>query len=93
MYDGLITRAETEAPAQRYKTLAEAESILMDSALVLPLENYPAFNLVDLDSLEGWYPNVLDIHPFRYFRLKEPQMPDGVVLENIDKSVKLAAAE
>ncbi len=78
-YDGLIARAETEAPAQRYKTLAEAESILLETALVLPLENYPAFNLVDLDSLEGWYPNVLDIHPFRYFRLKEPQMPEGVV--------------
>ena len=57
--------------------MAEAEEILLSEALVLPLENYPAFNAVNTDTLKGWYPNVLDIHPFKYMYLLKPELPGG----------------
>jgi peptide/nickel transport system substrate-binding protein/oligopeptide transport system substrate-binding protein len=33
-----------------------------------------ALNIIDLNEIEGWYPNVLDIHPFKYmgFRVRRP---------------------
>jgi hypothetical protein len=33
---------------------------------VLPISHNPAVNIIDLAEIDGWYPNVLDIHPFKY---------------------------
>ena len=60
----------------------EALDLSKDGALVLPIENYPAFNAVNIEILEGWYPNVLDIHPFKYLNLIMPRLPDGLVMLN-----------
>lgn len=71
-YDGLLTRAATEKPEDRLKTLSEAEKLLLDGGLLIPLSHTPGFNLIDRDAIGGWYPNPLDIHPFKNLYRKPP---------------------
>ena len=60
------------------KTLAEAESLVLTEAEVLPVSHQPALNVVDLTSVAGWYPNPLDIHPFKYMSFSVPELPPNV---------------
>jgi oligopeptide transport system substrate-binding protein len=65
-YDGLIREAMGQTGRDRYETLSRAESLLLEDGVVLPIANMPSVNLVNLDMVDGWYPNPLDIHPFKY---------------------------
>jgi peptide/nickel transport system substrate-binding protein/oligopeptide transport system substrate-binding protein len=47
---------------------------------VLPIAYSPAINIVDTDELDGWYPNVLDIHPFKYLSFKALTPLPGVAM-------------
>jgi peptide/nickel transport system substrate-binding protein/oligopeptide transport system substrate-binding protein len=73
-FDVLVRRAMGESAPNRYETLADAERILLWDAIVLPISHSPSINLVDLRRVRGWYPNPLDIHPFKYleFIIREP---------------------
>ena len=64
----------------RYKKLAEAEQILLSGAAVLPVEHSAAVHLIDLEHVDGWYPNPLDIHPFKFIGFKERKAPAGVAM-------------
>ena len=77
-FDALIQGSFAQDGQERYEQLAQAERMLLSTAVVLPISHAPAFNLVDLDRIEGWYPNPLNIHPFKYLRLKELRVPPGV---------------
>ncbi|MDC7127103.1 MAG: peptide ABC transporter substrate-binding protein [Spirochaetales bacterium] len=77
-YDELLHKSLGEKNTkERYKLMAGAEKILLDGGIVIPLQNYPAFNAVNLSVLQGWYPNVLDIHPFKYMFILKPKVPNG----------------
>ncbi|MDR2247518.1 MAG: peptide ABC transporter substrate-binding protein [Treponema sp.] len=69
-YEALIDRSMTEDGETRLKTLAEAEKLLLDRGTVLPISFSSALNMVDMGELEGWFPNALDIHPFKYLAFK-----------------------
>jgi len=73
-FDALIDRSMSEQGTQRWETLAEAETLLLARGNVLPISFSLALNIIDLNEIEGWYPNVLDIHPFKYmgFRARSP---------------------
>ena len=73
-FDALIDRSMGEQGAQRWETLAEAETLLLARGNVIPISFSLALNIIDLNEIEGWYPNVLDIHPFKYmgFRVRRP---------------------
>jgi peptide/nickel transport system substrate-binding protein/oligopeptide transport system substrate-binding protein len=73
-YDALLKKAATQKPDERLKTLAEAETSLLQGGLLIPLSHTPGFNLVDRDGLGGWYANPLDIHPFKnlYRKAEKP---------------------
>ncbi len=79
-YDDLITQSMGETGDQRYKTLGDAETVLLDGAEVLPIDHTPALNLIDLNEIEGWFPNPLDIHPFKYIAYRTPAPIPGVAL-------------
>ena len=66
----------------RLATLAEAEKILLDRGVILPICYSPALNIVDLAELGGWYPNALDIHPFKYISFRTLRPLPGVALAN-----------
>ena len=89
-YESLMERSMIEEGGKRWETLAEAEKLLLDRGSVLPISYNPAINIVDRNEIEGWYPNILDIHPFKYMSLKVRRPLPGVALE-LDQSVYKAA--
>jgi oligopeptide transport system substrate-binding protein len=72
-YDALLAKAATQKPEERLKTLGEAESSLLQGGLLIPLSHTPSFHLIDRDEVGGWYPNALDIHPFKNLYRKAPK--------------------
>ncbi len=65
-FDKLLEEATViEDQEERYEKLAEAEQYLLDAGIILPLSHPVSFNVVDTSVLGGWYPNALDIHPFK----------------------------
>jgi peptide/nickel transport system substrate-binding protein/oligopeptide transport system substrate-binding protein len=78
-YDELIDRSMVQSGTQRYETLSSAEEILLQSGTVLPISHSPSINLIDLRAVNGWYPNPLDIHPFRYLEFTDRVPVPGVV--------------
>jgi peptide/nickel transport system substrate-binding protein/oligopeptide transport system substrate-binding protein len=79
-FDELLDSSVSQEDDQRYVTLGQAESILLEGAVVLPVNHSAAFALIDLDRVEGWFPNVLNIHPFKYLRFHAARVPPGVAL-------------
>ncbi|MDR3138836.1 MAG: peptide ABC transporter substrate-binding protein [Treponema sp.] len=79
-YEELMEKSMSEEGEQRWGTLAEAEKLLLTRGTVLPVSYSPAVNVVDTDELDGWFPNVLDIHPFKYLSFKTLRPLPGVVL-------------
>lgn len=71
-YDDLLTEASMLTNAQdRYKKLAEAEQLLLDSYVIMPLAHSVSLNIIDLQTTGGWYINSLDIHPFKYMYINQ----------------------
>lgn len=78
-YDEKILKSAGADLEERYRLMSEAEAILLESAQVMPLGHSPALNIIDLRFIDGWFPNVLDIHPFKYLKFKEGfQIPGAV---------------
>lgn len=73
-YDQLIDDAIPLDGSERYAVMAEAEQLLLESGTIMPVTHSAAINLVNLDALEGWFPNSLDIHPPRYLK-RTPEQP------------------
>jgi len=74
-YDELLGAAARELdPERRLATLAEAEGILLAELPVLPIYGYVSQNLVSA-RLDGFYPNVLDEHPPKFWRWKSAPEP------------------
>jgi len=69
-YEALIEKSMLEDGVARMATLAQAEKLLLDRGVVLPIFFNPALNIVDTGELDGWYPNALDIHPFKYMSFR-----------------------
>jgi oligopeptide transport system substrate-binding protein len=79
-FDELIDESLGQEDQLRYQTLGKAETMLLSEAVVLPISHAPAFALIDLEQVEGWFPNVLNIHPFKYLRFRSERVPPGVAL-------------
>jgi len=71
-YDELLNKARVTSGTERFQYLMDAEKILIDQDMaVLPLYFYVTQNLIDLDKWDGWYPNPLNIHPWKFIRPKK----------------------
>ncbi|MDR0642885.1 MAG: peptide ABC transporter substrate-binding protein [Treponema sp.] len=79
-YEALIEKSMTQEGKERLTTLAEAEKLLLDRGTIIPISYSPALNIVDTGELDGWYPNALDIHPFKYLAFKGYRPLPGVTL-------------
>ncbi|HEY6196745.1 MAG TPA: peptide ABC transporter substrate-binding protein [Candidatus Eisenbacteria bacterium] len=65
-YDALVRRAAgTLDPARRFATLAEAESLVLDQAVYLPIYHYSTSELVK-PWVRGIYQTALDVHPLTH---------------------------
>ncbi|MEW5815442.1 MAG: peptide ABC transporter substrate-binding protein [Spirochaetota bacterium] len=81
-FDSLIKKSMEETGRERYKILSEAEGLLLQEAIVLPVSHSPALNVIDLSEIDGWFPNALDIHPFKYLRYRVPTVKPGIVMDS-----------
>jgi peptide/nickel transport system substrate-binding protein/oligopeptide transport system substrate-binding protein len=79
-YEKLMDRSMTEEGEQRWQTLAEAEKLLLNRGSVLPISHSSAVNIVNMEELEGWFPNALDIHPLKYLSFRAFRPLPGVAL-------------
>jgi oligopeptide transport system substrate-binding protein len=85
-YDELIDNSMLETGVNRYRILSEAEEILLHTGTVLPVSHSPSINLIDLEAVDGWFPNPLDVHPLRYLRFSERDPVPGVIRFDPDVS-------
>jgi len=70
-YDSLLfAAARTGEPAARNALLRKAEAILLSSLPIIPVYHYTHVFLIQ-PSVHGWYPNLLDHHPYKYVWLGE----------------------
>jgi len=78
-YDAAVSEALSIADiGKRYRRLADAEEILLSKAVILPLGNSAAVHLIDLNRIDGWFGNPLDLHPFKFLKFKVRKPPAGV---------------
>ena len=69
-YDTLLFEADRTAdPATRYALMQRAERILLNDAPIIPIYYYTSVRLV-LPSVHGWYPTLLDRHPYKHVWLE-----------------------
>ncbi|HVW21931.1 MAG TPA: peptide ABC transporter substrate-binding protein [Opitutaceae bacterium] len=65
-YDALLFAADRAAdPAARRELWGRAEALLLRAAPIIPLYHYSHAFLIQ-PSVQGWYPNLLDHHPYKY---------------------------
>jgi oligopeptide transport system substrate-binding protein len=64
-FDSLIRQAAAEQdPKARFALFQEAESILIEEMPLIPIYFYVRSTLID-EAVRGWYPNILDYHPYQ----------------------------
>ena len=64
-YDDILKLAMNADEISRRKLLLQAEQLLLDSGVVIPMSTAFATNFVRRDMISGWETNPLDIHPFK----------------------------
>lgn len=75
-YDELIARTgEAQSPPARYELFQEAEAILLGEMPIIPVYFYVRAMLIR-QSVQGWYPTLLDHHPYKYVRLEPRNQPE-----------------
>ncbi|MBP3743021.1 MAG: peptide ABC transporter substrate-binding protein [Treponema sp.] len=70
-FDSLLERAASGTAYQRYEDLAQAEKILLDSGMVIPIYHPVSYNIINLNETGGWAMNAFDVHPLKYLYKKE----------------------
>ncbi|MEE8398289.1 MAG: peptide ABC transporter substrate-binding protein [Desulfobacterales bacterium] len=74
-YDDLIARAaRTIDQEKRYALFQEAERIFLTEVPIIPIYTYTNTTLIHPD-VKGWYPNILDQHPYPYVYLEAAAKP------------------
>jgi len=81
-YDSLIDQAAEVSEEERYKLLSQAESILLDDCMVIPIQHPVIYNIIDKEIIGGWSENAFDIHPLKYLykRVESATVPNIVML-------------
>ena len=72
--------AETTSSAEHNKLLSQAEQVLLDDGVVLPISHSVCLHVISPTAVGGWYTNALDIHPFKYlyFKAETSSVPNVV---------------
>lgn len=72
-YDILIDEAARSQNSERRRALLEdAEQLLLESTPIIPLYHFTTPYLIRPE-VRGWYPTLLDWHPYKYVYLESPQ--------------------
>lgn len=73
-YDRLLLESSRlDLMEDQYKCLAQAEQILLDDCMIIPIAHPVSGHIINVEEIGGWKTNGLDIHPFKYIYFKEPE--------------------
>ncbi|MCR5288586.1 MAG: peptide ABC transporter substrate-binding protein [Treponema sp.] len=81
-YDSLLQQASTITNDEEHlKLMAQAEQLLLDSGMILPIAHPVSLNVINLKEIGGWQPNALDLHPVKkmYFKPAAVRIPNLVL--------------
>lgn len=71
-YDALLKQAaEANGKNEHYRFLSEAEQILLDDCVIIPVYHPVTLHVIDSRSVGGWQSNALDLHPLKYLYIKK----------------------
>ena len=72
----LLNKADITTDAiERYKILSQAEQVLLDDGVIMPISHSVSLHAINLQEIGGWYTNAMDIHPFKYIYFKDYKTP------------------
>lgn len=77
-FDQILSQAALQESTERYQLLSKAEALLLNTAEVMPVQHLPSLHLIDLRVVDGWFPNALDIHPFKDLNWKKGPVIPGI---------------
>ncbi|MFC2329726.1 MAG: peptide ABC transporter substrate-binding protein [Treponema sp.] len=82
-YDALLDKSAELTGTERIKILSQAEQLLLDSALIIPIQHPVSRSIIDLNAVGGWASNSFDIHPLKYIFRREtkPNLPNVVKVQ------------
>jgi oligopeptide transport system substrate-binding protein len=82
-YDSLLAKADRTGDLnERLALYHEAEDLLLSESVMIPIFWYTSNHLVH-PSVTGWYPNIVDDHPYKFIGLKPlDEMPDTKLSKN-----------
>ncbi len=69
----LVQAAVAGGEEERLNLLGQAENILLDEAMILPLYRTVTSSVINLSEVGGWYTNAFDVHPLKYLYKKKPK--------------------
>lgn len=69
-YDQLLDKSADPGlnESERYNVLAQAETILLDDGMILPIAHPITISIIDSREISGWYQNAFNIHPLKYIK-------------------------
>ena len=69
-FDELLSKSSfSSTTSEHYKLLSQAEQLLLDDGMIIPISHPVSLNIVNLLSVGGWSVNALDLHPLKYIYL------------------------
>ncbi len=83
-FAAIMEKSHSSEGQKRLELLAAAETVLLSKGSVLPIFHGMAASVIDLDYIEGWFQNALDIHPYKYLRFGERSIKPNVAHRDDD---------
>ncbi len=85
-FDSLLHQASVAGSStEHYNLLSQAETMLLDDCVVIPVYHPVSLHVIDTDIIGGWQSNAMDLHPFKYFYIKRknPTLPNLVMAPEV----------
>ena len=80
-FDELLEQAATSGENERLNLLGQAETILLDEGMVIPLYRSVSSSVIDLTEVGGWFVNAFDVHPLKYLYKKQPKFNSANIVK------------
>lgn len=82
-FNAMLDEAALYTDENHNRLLAKAEQLLLDEAVIFPIQHPVSVNIINLNEVGGWALNAFNIHPLKYLFKREistPSAPNIVLL-------------
>lgn len=70
-FNAMLDEAALYTDENHNRLLAKAEQLLLDEAVIFPIQHPVSVNIINLNEVGGWALNAFDIHPLKYLFKRE----------------------